>query len=111
VRPWLVLTPVGVEARGWAGEGASTLAETAGGPGARVAPCSGRGTVLREGVLLLLVYAQDVAVVAFSSARIGEDGVGFGDLGEARGGVGVGFVDVRVGLAGEGVELSRVWVC
>jgi len=109
MRPWLVLAPVGVEARGWAGKGASTLAETTGGAGARVASRSGSRPVLGVWMLLLLVYAQDVAVVAFSSARVGEDGVGFGDLGEARGGVGVGFVDVGVGLAGEGVELSGGW--
>jgi hypothetical protein len=54
------------------------------------------------------VRAQDVAVVAFPAPGVGQDGVGFGDLGEAGRGVRVGFVDVGVGLAGEGVELS-VW--
>ncbi len=62
-------------------------------------------------LLLLLVHAQDVAVVAFSSARVGEDGVGFGDLGEVGGGVWVGLVDVWMGLAGEGVELSELGGC
>lgn len=57
----------------------------------------------------MLVHVQDVAVVAFSAAWVGEDRVGFGDLREAGGGVGIVFVDIRVGLAGEGVELSIGW--
>ena len=59
-------------------------------------------------LLSVVVQAQDVAVVAFPSARVGEDGVGFGDLRELGGGVWVASVDVWVGLAGEGVELSAV---
>jgi hypothetical protein len=46
------------------------------------------------------VHAQYVAVVAFSSVGIGEDGIGFGDLREALAGLGIGLVHVGVGLAG-----------
>ncbi len=94
-----------VETGRWASERASPPAQAAGGPGAGVARGSG---VWRLLLPLLLVHAQDVAVVAFSSARVGEDGVGFGDLGEAGGGVRVRLVDVWMGLAGEGVELSAL---
>jgi hypothetical protein len=52
------------------------------------------------------MYAEDVTVVSFSPARVRKDGVGLGDLGEAGRCVGVGFVYVWVGLAGESVKLS-----
>ncbi len=56
--------------------------------------------------MLLLMHAQNVTVIAFASVWVGEDGVGFGNLGKPCGGVGVSFIDVWMGLAGQGVELS-----
>lgn len=104
---WGISPSVRIEARRWTSKGAAAFAESAGGTGACVASLWGSRSCCSSAVLVvvLLMYAQDIAVVAFASFWVGEDGVGFGDLGEARGGVWVGFVDVRVGEAGEGVEL------
>lgn len=55
-------------------------------------------------LVMLLVEAEDVAVVGGAAGRVGEDGVGLGEEGEGVGGRGVGGVGVWVVDFGELVE-------
>lgn len=45
---------------------------------------------------MLVVKAQDIAVVGGAARSVGEDGVGLGDEGEVVSGVGVGAICVWV---------------
>ena len=90
-----------VEARWGAAEGAAALGEA----GCWSATSMAAAVVMvLMAVLLLEKGTEDVAVVAFALFRVREGVVGFGDLGEAGGGVWVVWVDVWMGCAGESVE-------
>lgn len=94
---------VAVEAGRRAAEGSSAAAQAGGGtPAGRIRAVVG-GLVR---VVLLVVKAQDVAVVGGTAGGVGEDGVGFGDEGEGVGGVGVGAICVGVVSFGERIEGS-----
>lgn len=91
-----------VEAGRRPAEGAAAAAQARGRPAA-----GGVGAVVRavlRGSGTAAVEVQDVAVVGGAAVWVGEDVVGFRDLGEGMGGGGVVAVYVGVVLSGQGVE-------
>jgi hypothetical protein len=88
-----------VETGRWASERSSSPAQSAGGAGTCIASATSARPSARScgSCLGLLVYSEDIAVVTFAALWVSEDGVGFRDLGEAGGSLGVGFVYIRVG--------------
>lgn len=95
-----------VEAGRGTAEGAPAAAEAGGwtAPGRVGAVVGGAGGVAVLVLVMLLVEAEDVAVVGGAAGRVGEDGVGLGEEGEGVGGRGVGGVGVWVVDFGELVE-------
>lgn len=93
---------VAVEAGRRPAEGSSAAAQAGGGTAAG-GICAVVGGLVR---VLLVVKAQDVAVVGGAAGDVGEDGVGLGDEGEVVGGVGVGAICVGVVSLGERIEGS-----
>lgn len=60
--------------------------------------------MMSVGMMVAMVYAEDVAVVGGAAGCIGEDGVGLGEEGEGVRSVWVGGICVRMVSFGEGVE-------